>query len=383
MKVTRIIDSFYPFMSGPAKEAFYFSSYLEKNGIPSPVYTSFLDVSNVPAEQTVENVHILRYPIKYRFMRFVYTPQMKHALNLEDMDVVHAHNYRSYQSHLGYKIARKKKIPFVINPCGGLLGYKAYLKGVKSLPYRIYDFLTRKKIILGAAKVIVESKKEFDEALKFGVHAEKIKLIPMGIDYLQYYNKSKEFLPCDSKNPLKILFVGRIARNRNLEPIIEAMRCLENVELRIVGDEAYISQGLKEGYISELQQLSKKYHLEDKIFFVGAKYDKDLINEYKSADCFVYTSLSENFGQPIQEAAAAGLPLICTRIGIALDIIVEDVTGFFVNFNSPEEIVEKLEKLKSLEKRRSMSANIQDIIKTNYSWDKIIGEYISVYEEIQ
>ena len=41
------------------------------------------------------------------------------------------------------------------------------------------------------------------------------------------------------------------------------------------------------------------------------------------ANIFVYPSLYENFGQPLIEAAAHGLPLISTPVGIARDIIID------------------------------------------------------------
>ncbi|NIP99801.1 MAG: glycosyltransferase, partial [Nitrospinaceae bacterium] len=49
---------------------------------------------------------------------------------------------------------------------------------------------------------------------------------------------------------------------------------------------------------------------------------------YQSADVFVYPSRYENFGQPVLEAAAWGLPVIATSTGVASEIIREGETGF-------------------------------------------------------
>jgi len=138
--------------------------------------------------------------------------------------------------------------------------------------------------------------------LEFGVKKERLKTIPVGINIKDYEPAKKDSLM------LNLLFVGRISRNRNLGPIIKAMRILKNekIKLTIVGGEAKSSETSKTGYVDELKKLASRLNIE----FVGPKYGKELINYYKKADIFVYTSFYENFGQTMLEAGAAGLPIL-------------------------------------------------------------------------
>jgi glycosyltransferase involved in cell wall biosynthesis len=365
MKVARTIESFYPFVSGPAKQALEISKRL---GIDSPIYTTDYMAKGSPSHEIYDGVKVFRLESTFKFMRYIVTPGLRKAL--EDAEIIHAHNYRSYQTQVAFNVAKKKGIPFIINTHGSLLGYQAYLTGLSALPYKAFDIIGRKQI-MQADKVIVSSKFEIDEALRFGVPKHKIELIPMGIDVDAYETKRKP------GKALRLLFVGRISRNRNLEPIIKAMDKLEGVSLRIVGDESKSSAMSADGYLDELKAMAKGKPIE----FVGAKFGNDLIREYKQADVFVYTSLSENFGQCILEAGASGLPLITTRVGVANELV-DQSTGFLVDFDDPKPIRKHIETLKSKQIRDKLGNNISIRVKERFSWDSIISRYRKLYKDV-
>ena len=145
---------------------------------------------------------------------------------------------------------------------------------------------------------------------------------------------------------LQILFVGRIARVRRIELLLQAVNQLSiPFHLTIAGGEEKTSSVTRTGYLNELKQLTKQLNLENKVTYAGKKTPLELKTLYQSADVFVYPSLYENFGQPLLEAAAHGLPLISTSVGIARDIIIEGETGYQVS-GKPEEIKERIESLR-------------------------------------
>jgi glycosyltransferase involved in cell wall biosynthesis len=306
LKVLQVIETFYPNVTGPANIAFDISSRLGKQGISSHIITTdFKARGSKPAEK-IKNVLVRRFPVSCKFMQYAVSRDMKKFLEKEKCDIIHVHNYRGYHTQTAFQIAKKRKIPFVITPHGGLLGYKQYLHGINRMPYLLFDFFTGKKAALEADAVIVLSKKEYADALKYGVKKDKLHLIPVGINVTEYAHFPK------SGNALRVLFVGRITRNRNIEPIIKAAEIIKKRNLRqkirffIVGGEVKTSSTSKSGYIDELKQLAKRLGVSDIVDFTGPKYGKDLKDQYRKADIFVYTSISENFGLPILEAAAAG-----------------------------------------------------------------------------
>ena len=181
---------------------------------------------------------------------------------------------------------------------------------------------------------------------------------------------------------LQILFVGRIARVRRIELLLQAANQLSfPFHLTIAGGEEKTSSVTRTGYLNELTQLTKQLNLENKVTFVGKKTPLELKTIYQSADIFVYPSLYENFGQPLLEAAAHGLPLISTSVGIARDIIIEGETGFQIS-GKPEEIKERIESLRNSNLRLQMGRRIQNEVKNRFDWKIIMDQYMNLYRSL-
>jgi glycosyltransferase involved in cell wall biosynthesis len=383
MKILRTIETFYPYISGPANQAFMVSSNLEKMGISSPILTTTYGAAERPAEETIQNVHVCRYPVRFGFMKYLYSPKMKRMLR--DFDIIHSHNYRSYQTEIAYMVAEKAGKPFVISTHGSLLGYKAFVRGANSIPYRAYDFVG-KKIIKNASAVIVASKMEYGEAIKFGCRRETLHIIPMGIDINDYKPAKKTW----ERKETRLLFVGRISRDRNLEPVLKAMKLLAQndkkslkpkpkIQLTIVGEEQKRSATSKSGYVDELKAHVRELGIEKQVVFAGKKTGKELKEYYTHSDIFVYTSLWENFGQSILEAAAAGLPLICTNVGIAPDLIKEGKTGYLVGTHDPQSIARAVINLKG---NSSASKKLRMAVDKGYNWQHVMGMYMKLYNAV-
>lgn len=97
MKILRTIETFLPYVSGPAQQAYQISSRLEAMGISSPVLTSTLDIpQGLQAKDTIGDVSVTRMPVAFKFMRYAVTPRIDEQLG--DCDVIHSHNYRNYQT---------------------------------------------------------------------------------------------------------------------------------------------------------------------------------------------------------------------------------------------------------------------------------------------
>jgi glycosyltransferase involved in cell wall biosynthesis len=381
VKVLRTIETFYPNVTGPANQAFQISARLEKIGILSPVLTTNFKTPAVKNNANIEGISIKRFPVRLRFMQYTIAPGLKKQLLREDCDIIHAHNYRGYHTQAAFRAAKRRGIPFVISTHGGLLGYEQYLKGVNKLPYIIFDFFTRKKTALDADAVIVNSKNEHADALRYGVHKNKLHLIPSGVDVEKYLPKNK------TDDKITVLFVGRITRNRNLEPIIKASAIVrkkrpdQKILFKIVGSEVKTSSTSKGGYLEDLKKLAYQLNVQDIVEFSGPLYDNILIECYRTADIFVYTSLSENFGQPILEAGAAGTPIICTNVGIAPEIIKNNINGFIVK-GEPEEIAKRIIELFDKNKREIFGKITRGIVKKNFDWENILKKYVELYKSL-
>jgi len=375
LRILRTIETFLPYVCGPTNQAFQISNRLELLGFASPVLTTYCDVEpELPSQETIDNVRVIRCQNQARLMRYCISLGM--AKHLRNFDILHSHNYRNFQSDLGCFFSRLRKKPFVLSTHGSLLGYKKYLpQGMAQAPYEIYDKFTFKLVACRADAIVVSSEFERNDALEFGIDLSKIHIIPMGIDLPQdsIENEMK------NDNVLRLLFVGRLARVRRVELLLQALSFMDfPVLATIVGGEEETASVAKEGYLSELKKLAKDLKIENKVEFVGSKSKDELRSYYSNSDIFIYPSLYENFGQPILEAAAAGLPIISTNVGVAREIVLESETGFIVS-NDPKEIAARVCDLINGETRRQMGDKMREKVAANFGWETIMQKYLKLY----
>lgn len=375
--VARVIDIFYPYISGVANQAFFISKHLQQVGIKSPIFTSKFYAKEALDYEIIDGIDIHRYDYLFNFMKYIYTPRIKKVLQKENYSLIHSHNYRNYLTNAAVGVAKKRKKPIVLSVHGSLANYQKMVSGVKRWPYKTYDYIFGKRELNYISKIIVNSKIEYESAIIFGIPEEKLEIIPVGINSLLY---RKSTVNENNDEILKLLYVGRISPVRNLDPIIKAMKSVDNVKLRIVGKEVAHTGAGNVGYYDKLKKLATDLNLSSKIEFVGAKYGEELLNEYKNSDIFIYTSFIENFGQPILEAAATGLPIISTPVGIANDIVINNETGFLVDYDDPNQIVDAINKLRSSSKRQHINQKLTQIVKDHFDWTNITKKYIDMYK---
>lgn len=178
---------------------------------------------------------------------------------------------------------------------------------------------------------------------------------------------------------LQLLFVGRIARVRRIELLLQAVHKLTfPIHLIIAGGEEKTSSVTKSGYLKELQDLTQRLNLQNKVIFAGRKSQEELKDYYKMADIFVYPSKYENFGQPLIEAGAHGLPIIATPVGVARDIVIDGETGYLTS-DDPKSISDCIISLQNKKTRQEMGAQIKSLIRKNFDWEYIMDQYLDIY----
>ncbi|MBN2566808.1 glycosyltransferase family 4 protein [Candidatus Woesearchaeota archaeon] len=372
MKVVRLIESFFPVVSGPAMQALHISEGLERRGHNSPIYTSALGLSGEPPNLPVS---VSRLPISRRAFKFLVTPDLKRRLGEEKCDIVHAHGYRSYQAEAGFAAARRSGTPFVISTHGTLESFRHFRMGLlRELPYHAYDLATGKRTVKKADVVVVNSAQEQQEAMDFGVPRGRVHRIPVGATA---FKKGKKRFP--ERQGLKLLWAGRISRNRNVHSLIEALAAPEcrKATLSIVGFEAKSSDASRGGYIDELKALAARLGLGGRVRFLGSVPPGRMMPVYDTHDAFVYPSYYENFGQTVLDAAAARMPLVCARTGVAAEIVRDGENGLLTG-TEPAAIADAIGRLDAGSLSR-FSDGIAGAVAEGYSWEEIIETYLRLY----
>jgi glycosyltransferase involved in cell wall biosynthesis len=123
-----------------------------------------------------------------------------------------------------------------------------------------------------------------------------------------------------------LLYVGRLAAEKNVEAILAAFRLLHGwgtpVRLWVVGDGPARAQLERQAGPG--------------VTFTGFLHGEALAETYASADLFVFASLTETFGNVLQEAMAAGLPVVAVRAPGPSEIVRHGATGLLVDRAAPE-----------------------------------------------
>ncbi|MCX8053646.1 MAG: glycosyltransferase, partial [Armatimonadetes bacterium] len=119
-----------------------------------------------------------------------------------------------------------------------------------------------------------------------------------------------------------LLYVGRIAREKNLEMLLRALKILaarrDNIKLLLVGGGPAFA---------ETKQLARKRGLESYVRFLGMLRRDQIDPIYAEADIFVFPSATETQGIAICEAMSAGLPVVAVNAGGIPENIQDGVDG--------------------------------------------------------
>ena len=118
--------------------------------------------------------------------------------------------------------------------------------------------------------------------------------------------------------------------------------------------------------------------VENRLRFVGSV--ENIASVYACADVFAMPSYYEAFSLATLEAAAAGLPLIVTRVNGTEDLVVDRWNGFFVE-RSPECVAEALDRvIEDPSLLSALSRQARDSA-LPYAWPSIVQRTLAVYDE--
>ncbi len=174
-------------------------------------------------------------------------------------------------------------------------------------------------------------------------------------------------------NRLLVLFVGRMAPEKDLDILLEVMCHLpqeikERIHWMFVGDGPLLAKW-------------QEFNL-PQATFTGYLEGEQLAKVYSSADLFVFPSSTETFGNVVLEAAASGIPAIGANAGGVEEIIQDGATGFLCPPRNPEAFTQAL--VQFLEKPallRQMGKEARRYAITQ-SWEAIFDRLLLQYEQV-
>lgn len=149
--------------------------------------------------------------------------------------------------------------------------------------------------------------------------------------------------PSTAKEKKKILFAGRLSKEKGLSILIEAMSILRKKHPEIslciagAGDEN-----------KNIQKQIAEAQLEDIIYMTGFHSREQIINLYAEASVVAIPSIgTENLPTVCIEAMAAGRPVVASVSGGIPEMVENEKTGILVPSGNPQALAQAIDRLLS------------------------------------
>jgi len=391
MKILQVINGFYPPYSegGAAIVAYNISKTMARRGHEITVFTTNIlnrsSLFSFPRKCIKTNNLKVCYfnNLIYKTSKiayFSYELFQSLKLDISNYDLIHLHEYRSYIALAVYYFSKKNNIPYILQAHGQLpiIGSWKILKIA-------YDFLLGSKVLKNANGVIALSRIEARQYENMGVPRERIFIVPNGIDISEYSNlppkgafRKKFNIPEDKKI---ILYLGRIHKLKGIDFLIRAYAFL-NTKLNFK-DAFLVIAGPDDGYLSVAKSLVQELGVSKSVLFTGSLSQQDKISAYTDASVVTYLGPFEPYGLVSLEAAACETPVIVADRTPMAEIINKGKFGFSVRYGDVISLASVLHKLLSDEKlAKSLGKKGRSYIFSNFGWDRIIENYIKIYEKV-
>ncbi len=169
-----------------------------------------------------------------------------------------------------------------------------------------------------------------------------------------------------------ILYVGRLEERKGLRFLFAALPKVP-AGLRVVL--IVIGPGDSRRFIN----LAKAMDISDRVVFAGQIPATELSSAYGFASALVQPSTAEGFGLSAAEAAAAGVPVVATRVGAVPEVIQDGTDGVLVDPGDTDALAKAITEVVSSNWRIGRPAGHQRT--ENLSWDRAAAETIRIYED--
>ncbi|KAB2332550.1 glycosyltransferase family 4 protein [Bacillus mesophilum] len=377
MKILITTECYSPVINGVVTSIVNLKKELEKAGHEVRVLTLSDQAKSYKADD-VTYISSLGIDKIYPGARITLFKNYKYLQQLIDWrpDVIHTQcEFSTFR--LAKYIAKCLRIPIVHTYHTVYEDYTHYFSPNQKWGKAMVALFSRK--VLKNASYVIAPTEKVSTLLKGYRVTQPIKVIPTGIDlssytqnkFIENKNKIRETLQIPKQSRV-LVFVGRLAKEKNLEEILSYFSQIDNqnLSLLIVGDGPH--RQFLEKYV-------RKLNIEHKVIFTGMVVPKDVPAYYQAADLFVSASNSETQGLTYIEALASGLPALCKKDACLENVVDNGVNGWlFETFSEFEHYMNDI--FIDPNEYKKLSANAEKKAFDRYSSVSFAKHVESVYD---
>jgi glycosyltransferase involved in cell wall biosynthesis len=239
-----------------------------------------------------------------------------------------------------------------------------------------FFYMVLTNIVIKTNDIIVPSDFWRDYLIEnFHIRPEKITTTHEAVDpgFLTKINKLEK-LPSSisiNQNPY-LIYTGNLYPHKNVQIIIEALRQLPNIKLKIICARNFFTE--------RVEKLISKYKIKAQVEFLGYIPDQEFKEIYSHALALVHPSFMEGFSLTGLEAMALNCPVISSNASCLPEIYQDSVLYF--DPNNVQDLITQIEKLKKSPELREKLIKLGHLQVNKYSWDSTAQKTFTVYKNI-
>lgn len=365
MRIAIVTETFLPSTDGVVTRITKAVSYFRKQGHDVLVVCPDLGVTEFEGAKVI-GLKAITLPFYKSRPWTLPTRDVKYILEDYDPDIVHVVNPIALGAS-GVRYAKKLGYPLICSFHTNMPKYLSYYNMELATPLAwkyVRDLHNQAELNM------VTSQAMYDELTAQDIH--NIHVLPRGVDVEMlrpdYRNEeTRSFLTDGHPDRKLLIFVGRLAHEKDVHKLKPLMEKRQDIQLAIIGD-------------GPVKEDLEKVFAGTNTKFTGFLHGEDLAKAYASADAFVFPSVSETLGLVILEGMASGLPVLAVKSAPTMEQIDHGVNGLLYDdedMKSLEEAIALLDDANFVTKLRQEARREAE----KYSWSEASKAMYECYEE--
>jgi glycosyltransferase involved in cell wall biosynthesis len=384
LRLLHVVPTYLPAWrhGGPIRAVHGLARSLAARGHAVDVFTTDLHGSSrldVPLGTPVDldGVSVCYFPVR-SLRRLAYAPTMSPALaDLSRFDAIHLHSVFLWPTLAAARAAERASIPWIVAPRGMLVPELIAARGRlrKTLWLRLFERRTIERAAGFHATTDIEAR----DAERLGLRLPPVYVVPNGVAAEPWSGDPATLSPevralISGAEPF-VLTLGRVSWKKGLDRLIEALPAVPGALLVIAGND-------EEGLSPRLLHMAADRGVAERVRFLGPVDGAEKAALLARCALLAMPSTSENFGNSLLEAMAAGRPVLATP-GVGLSPLIAEVGCGRVSEGDPESLGTALrELLADRPALDEMGRRGQLAAEERYGWPSIAARMEVVYDEI-
>lgn len=210
-----------------------------------------------------------------------------------------------------------------------------------------------------------------DAIVELGVDAEKVTVLRNGVDLHKFqlpHDRDALRTQLNLDKPT-LLSVGHLIERKGHHLVIEAMQQLPDYQLLVAGS------GVEE---KSLRDLVGQYGLLDRVTFLGALPQDELIQYYSAVDALILASSREGWANVLLESMACGTPVVATPVWGTPEVVANPVAGVLTEDRSAQAIARAVQRLFAAYPDRNKTREYAE----QFNWDATSQGQLEIFQRV-